>query len=1003
MLFLNTALLLGALGISIPIIIHLLNRRSTRVVDWGAMNFLLDSLAIRNRRIQLEEALLMATRCLLVGLLALALARPFIPPGSTIPWLLVLPFLLLGIVGLGVAVVLHDEPKWRRWIAGISLLLLLFCVALILFEKYLNLSRFTPGARQDIALIIDGSTSMTVNIDGTTNFERAVEEARTIIKRAPRGHAFSLILGGPSPSGQILDPTTDRAELEAALDDLVPLDGAMTSYQALTLASLSLSRGDNPAKQIVVLTDEQNVGWEIGKSGRWSFLSDAFKNLPSEPQIMLRKMPLPDYIRNVAVTDITLSRDIVGVDRPVEITVMAENTGNEAVTPGALVLTLDDGREYRDESLGQLKPGERQTAKFLHQFSEPGAHSLTFTLEVEDDIASDNIGYHATNVAEVLKVLIVDGRPSGRAFDRASTFAAVAMAPSSLTLDPTLEANRASVTDEESDDFNMEYDPTLDPIRFLVEPTVVDAPSISSIPDFEDFDTVVLSDVPRLPADSAQSIADFVQQGGGLLIAAGEKILPDFYNSWTLDKDTPFLPAKFGDELQVATAGEFFTPSAQTLTHPALSKIADSAKSDFSSTIIQTYRSQQIPDTLAKESSVGARLNNGDALLVSRQIGKGNVIQLGTPIDLSGGNLVTRQAFLPFLHELVYHLANPAAYELNLEPGWEVNIGLAANRGRAIGEGLIGKYYASHDAQAPAYTRQDANIEFNWFANSPAPGIPANHFKVEWTGKLQVPHSDRYNFSADVDDFLEIWIDGKRIGDFRQSGNKRRMNAKLDANRWYDFRAIYREDSGDAKVSLHWDAKRTPEQAIPSEAFRTFSDENAETGRQSTLTNYEVEGPNNRLRTAQLSSVDGGSVLKLQGEISSGLYKLKVPDEQLLYFADFLRPESSEIPFTVKRDSAESHLDALTETDLEFMSNFVTLAQPQTLEELVGFLNGNQFGQELWKYLALGAFVFLLLEVALARWVAHSRRMGEEITIKFEAKDAPTSSFHEQLVRMGKA
>ena len=50
----------------------------------------------------------MATRCLLVGLLALALARPFIPPGSTIPWLLILPLLLFAVVGIGVAVVLHD-------------------------------------------------------------------------------------------------------------------------------------------------------------------------------------------------------------------------------------------------------------------------------------------------------------------------------------------------------------------------------------------------------------------------------------------------------------------------------------------------------------------------------------------------------------------------------------------------------------------------------------------------------------------------------------------------------------------------------------------------------------------------------------------------------------------------------------------------------------------------------------------------------------------------------
>ena len=71
----------------------------------------------------------MATRCLLVGLLALALARPFIPPGSSVPWIVILPLLLLAVVGIGVAVVLHDEPKWRRWIGAISVLLLLACVA----------------------------------------------------------------------------------------------------------------------------------------------------------------------------------------------------------------------------------------------------------------------------------------------------------------------------------------------------------------------------------------------------------------------------------------------------------------------------------------------------------------------------------------------------------------------------------------------------------------------------------------------------------------------------------------------------------------------------------------------------------------------------------------------------------------------------------------------------------------------------------------------------------
>lgn len=1007
MLFLNAILLLGALGISIPIVIHLLNRRSSRVVDWGAMNFLLESLAIRNRRIQLEEALLMAARCLLVGLLALALARPFIPPGSTIPWLAVLPLLLLGVVGLGVAVVLHDEPVWRRRIAFVSGLVLLACVALVLFEKYLNLSRFSPGARLDVALVLDASTSMGIATDGATNFERAVEEARALVKRAPRGHAFSLIVGGPAPAAPILDPTTDRAALDGALAELAPLDGSMNAYQAISLAALSLARGSNPAKQIVVVTDEQNVGWEIGQSGRWNFLRDTFRNLPSEPQIMLRRMPMPDSIRNVAVTDLRLSREIVGVDRPVTVTVTVANTGNEAVTPAALVLRAEDGRDYRDASLGQLRPGEEQSVTFAHQFSEAGAQSLSAVLEVEDDVASDNSASFALNVASELKVLVVEGRPSARALDRAASFASVALAPSALTLDPSLEANIPGASDPAADDFDPNYDPTLDPVRFLVDPQVVDLPALGAIADFSVYDAVILADVPRLSAALATALARYVEEGGGLLVAAGTKAQDDFYNGWKGASDGPFLPAAIGPAVVAGRdesgAEQSFSPSLQTLSHPALAKVSDPGKSDFGGTVIAAYRPQAIPEALAAETSVGARLNNGEILLSSRQAGRGRVILLGTPLDLSGGNLVTRQAFLPFLHEIVYHLADPAAYQLNLEPGWEVALGLVGKRGRALGEGLVGRYYASRDAAEPVHERHDPGIQFNWMNGSPAPGVPADGFRVEWTGKIQLPDIKRLTLQADVDDALEIWINGKSVVQFDARTKERRYSEKYEPDRWYDFRAVFREDGGEARAILKWEGEKLPSQIVPPTRFRTFAGEGEETGRASGLASFPVSGPDGRPLVASLSSSESGSVLKLQGQISSGLYQLSVPDGQTAFFADFLRPGARDIPFTVKRDPAESRLARLGEPDYAFLANFVTVAKPQTLDELVGFLNGNQFGQELWKYLALGAFAFLLLEIALSRWIARSRRMGEEIQIQFESKDAPSNAFREQLAKFGKA
>ena len=1005
--FLKPALLLGTLGILIPILIHLLNRRSSRVIDWGAMSFLFESMAIRNRRIQLEEALLMVSRCLLVGLLALALAHPFVPPGSNIPWLFVLPLALIGIIGLGIASVLHNDRRRRFWIALVAILCLLLAVALVLLERHLNLSRFGGGGRQDIALVIDGSTSMGLQVEGVSNFERAVEEARELIKRAPRGHAFSLILGGPAPTAKILDPTTDRTELEAALEELQPLDGAMSTYHALTLASLSLARGDQAAKQIILFSDGQNVGWETGQPPKWSFLQDAFQNLRSEPQIVLRKMPLPSQLRNVAVTEVSFSREIVGTDRPVDISVTIENTGDEAVSPEFLEVTASDGGRHRDPALGQMQPGARQTITFSHQFREAGAQTIQAHLKVEDEIPQDNYSDAALNVASSLKILIVDGRPSGRFLQRAGTFPALALAPSSLTLNPSLTPNPEGAGEEYSDTYEGEdYDPTRDLVRFLVEPRIVGAPELSTLPDFSDFDAILLADVPRLASETAVRLIEFVELGGGLLVAPGQRAQAAFYNDWQRADGQPFLPARLNEKPLVAMGEELITPSAQTLTHPAFRKVSGQNRTDFATVVFSSWWPLEIPDALASETAVGARLNTGDPLLASRRIGSGQVVLLGAALDTTMSNLPTRQSFLPFLHELVYALADPSAYDLNLDPGWDLTLSLASGRGVPIGEGLKGEYFQSGSGGEPIVTRIDPGIQFNWQGGSPAEGVPADGFRVEWTGKLQAPESGQYYLSAEVDDQIEIWVDGKSVLKAKTGSKNRSRVLKLDGRLWYDFRARFTEGGGDAKAVVFWESRNFPRQIIPPHRFRVFAGPAPGVGegtRESVLATYEVRGPDGLPRIGELTSGEGGSLVKIRGDVTSGLYQLEVPEAHRTYFRNFLQDEETRIPFTVKRDPAESTLSRLSEADLTFLANFVTLVEPQTLDEVLGILQGNQYGRELWKYLAIGAFLFLLIEIALARWIAISRRTGEEITIDFESKEAPTAGFKEQLARVRSA
>lgn len=81
--FLNPFFLLGLLAVAIPVIIHLINLRRPQKVPFSTLSFLNELKKSTIRRIRIKQYLLMTLRALAVLFLALALARPFLPPTLT--------------------------------------------------------------------------------------------------------------------------------------------------------------------------------------------------------------------------------------------------------------------------------------------------------------------------------------------------------------------------------------------------------------------------------------------------------------------------------------------------------------------------------------------------------------------------------------------------------------------------------------------------------------------------------------------------------------------------------------------------------------------------------------------------------------------------------------------------------------------------------------------------------------------------------------------------------
>lgn len=188
-----------------PLIIHLLNRRRFRVVQWAAMDFLREALQ-RNRRIlHLRDWLLLALRTLCVLLFGLAMARPFFASTD---------------------------------------------------------GKIDPDQPVHAVLLVDNSLSMGYQRLGGTLLDDARSRAREFIERLPEGSRIHVLPVCGSAGEFALDPFRTPQDALEALETIQLVDRQASLAQALDLAKQACQQApDFPAKRVVLLGDQQAVNW----------------------------------------------------------------------------------------------------------------------------------------------------------------------------------------------------------------------------------------------------------------------------------------------------------------------------------------------------------------------------------------------------------------------------------------------------------------------------------------------------------------------------------------------------------------------------------------------------------------------------------------------------------------------------------------------------------------------------------------------------------------------
>lgn len=967
MLFLNIWLLPGLLAVLIPIIIHLLNRRSAKFMDWGAMQFLEDSFTSRKSRIQLEEVLLMATRCLLMALLALAVARPFIPAGSVFTWVVVLPLVLGGFGCMAAWSVLRDDPKWRKRMFWFGTIALVLAAAMIAGESVLG-KRF-GGADRDVVIILDSSASMGIKREGRTNFEHALEEARTLIKGSQPGTAFGIVLAGGAAEPMFPAPVLSRQDLIQRLERLEPGGGSLYLPQALEAAVACLSRGTRGPKQIVIISDAQSLNWDLTNMGAWMELRGLMRTLPVPPQVVWRRLPFPESYRNVAIERVSFPKSSVGTYQDTLIDVTIRNTGREAVTPTSVILGVA-GQSQLMPAGGQLAPGASSVVRFHHRFEMPGVQSITARLAVEDDLAADNTATVVVPVARNLHILVVDGNPAAQLLDRAAGFAALGLTPDQATTMVPLQE--------------------MDKTRFAMKTTVVDAPAILRIENFSPYHAVILSDVVRLPTQVVDRLTRYVESGGGLLVAPGARSQPDFYNHWT-SSSGPFLPAKLA-QWSGPAGGMDRRAALDSFRMEAIKGLADTRFSDLDSWVIGPYWT--LSETRGADVTIDARMDDGGALLVERRLGQGRVLLTSFPLDNTGGNLVSRQAFVPLLHSLVYELAEAAAPELNLECAPNVTLtfspSLAGSPTAQKTSGLRGEYFdTTISASRPDSIRIDPVIDLAW-TNRPAkttvkrPSWVKPTVGIRWTGSLVPRKSGAHLFSFEGGKLASVWIEGNLI---LTGTRKRRMSFDLTAGKRCDIRIEYNGQNEKDKAQLLWTEPGATETVIPSACLLPTRGDAAIAELNEQLTVMDPAGKERDITAEMHNGVVG---LTVSGRPVPGLYRVRTTYTLRNVLGDLIDPEGN-LPFTIRTGIDESDIAALPGPAIVMVRQFVDLMEAPTTQDALLALSGRRFGQELWRILAWAALVLIIAEIGIARWIAGSRRSGQWKRVAFDDTAAAAS------------
>ncbi len=343
--FLNPFLLLGALGIALPILAHLFNQQQVRKTDWAAMQFLNHNVKVRSRQIKLRDVLLLILRCLALLLLVFALAR----------------------------------PSWRDDVAS-----------------------WIPGEpRSGVVIGIDASYSMEHGSDGATRFDRALDQVRVISDHIQPGDPVSVILLGGKDKVLINNMAFDRDRFTSLLQEAKAVPAGLDLDRVPKRLKELADNMEAPKKEIYFITDTQEQDWR-NTSARFQ---ESLADLRNDAEVFM--IPLPGTSENLAVTELNLVSGVLRKGGTARYQATVKNFGTSPAA-NVEVQCRVEGVQIDSKIIPTISPGASESVSLFVPFHNAGATRITAEI-TGDLLPTDNVRRVVAVVRDRVSILCVDG------------------------------------------------------------------------------------------------------------------------------------------------------------------------------------------------------------------------------------------------------------------------------------------------------------------------------------------------------------------------------------------------------------------------------------------------------------------------------------------------------------------------------------------------------------------------------------------------------------------